>query len=386
MLSMFRQTAPAASSRAVQKAFGDLIVFCLPVLHRPDGPLPQQQYLPLGVGHQQGGVGGDDQLGAGLHQPVNFRQQGQLPGGGEGLPRARPAGRCLAPKPVVHQAEEALPVGLVVQGLAAVALVEAVPGLVVGQPVHLAGDVVEALRPQEKAVLGAVGAPVQPQVVVQPGVGVPGGKGEVPGAPLGVESQGQGHGLQQSGLAAAVFPHQKGDRLVQLQQAQPSNGGDALQIGVLPAKLPPVRSMALRYILSLLVKKALQTGVLFLCIEVCGPQQFARGGTQKEALRFHRTPNACRPVCLSHRVIAPLGACATCLRGPPKRSLMVSPRSKRVPPRVSISPGFRAPRRVRDLPAGASQKKPYGFIALQTRAAPCVYLTRLSRPLGAYAT
>ena len=163
--------------------------------------------------------------------------------------------------------------------------------------------------------------------------------------------------------------------------------------------------------------------MLFLCIEVCGPQQFARGGVPKEALRFHRAPNACRPVCLSHRAFASLGACANCPRGRPKRSLAVSPRSKRVPPRVSISPGFRAPRRVRDLPAeapkkealrfhripnacrpvclshqafapirrvrdlpaGASQKKPCCFTALQTRAAPCVLSRQAFAPSGAYA-
>ena len=59
-------------------------------------------------------MGGDDQLGAGLHQPVELRQQGQLPGGGEGRLGLVQQVDALAPKPVVHQAEEALPVGLVV--------------------------------------------------------------------------------------------------------------------------------------------------------------------------------------------------------------------------------------------------------------------------------
>ena len=71
--------------------------------------------------------------------------------------------------------------------------------------------------------------------------------------------------------------------------------------------------------------------------------RIARGGLPKEALWFYRAPNACRPVCLSHQAFAPI-------------------------------------RRVRGLPAGASQKKPCGFTEPQTRAAPCVYLTRLSRP------
>ncbi len=42
------------------------------------------------------------------------------------------------------------------------------------------------------------------------GVGGPGGEVKVPGAPLGVKAAGHGHGLQQGGLARAVFPHQKG--------------------------------------------------------------------------------------------------------------------------------------------------------------------------------
>ena len=75
------------------------------------------------------------------------------------------------------------------------------------QPVNLTGGVVKALRPEEEPVLGPVGAPVQSEAAVQPRVGVPGGKAEIPLAPLGVEPQGQGHGLQQGGFASAVFPH-----------------------------------------------------------------------------------------------------------------------------------------------------------------------------------
>ena len=56
-------------------------------------------------------------------EPSCTSQQRQLPGGGEGgfwfVQQVQP----LAPEPVVHQAEEALPVGLMVEGFAAVALV-----------------------------------------------------------------------------------------------------------------------------------------------------------------------------------------------------------------------------------------------------------------------
>ena len=86
----------------VQKALGDLIVLRLPVPHRMDRPLPQQQDLPLGVSHQNGGVGGNQQLGASTHQPVNFRQQSQLPGGGEGGLRLVQQVDALSPEPVVN--------------------------------------------------------------------------------------------------------------------------------------------------------------------------------------------------------------------------------------------------------------------------------------------
>ena len=146
-----------------------MIVLCLPVPHRMDGLLPQQQYLPLGVSHQNGRVGGNQQLGASTHQPVNFRQQSQLPGGGEGRFGFVQQVDALSPEPVVHQAEKALPVGLVVQRLAAVVPVKLLRGrreAPLGEFFHLCGGVVKALRPEEKPVLGAVEAPVEPQVVM----------------------------------------------------------------------------------------------------------------------------------------------------------------------------------------------------------------------------
>ena len=87
-----------------------------------------------------------------LHQPVQLTQQGQLPGGGEGRLGLVQQVDALAVKAAVHQIQKALPVGLVVQGLAAIVSVkffrrgEAPPG----QLLHLGGGVVKALRPQEK--------------------------------------------------------------------------------------------------------------------------------------------------------------------------------------------------------------------------------------------
>lgn len=69
--------------------------------------------------------------------------------------------------------------------------------------------VVKALRPEEEAVPG-VGRPPHGEVLMEGGVGGPGGEVKVPGAPLGVEAAGHSHGLQQGGLARAVLPHQKG--------------------------------------------------------------------------------------------------------------------------------------------------------------------------------
>ena len=101
--------------------------------------------------------------------------------------------------------------GLPVEGHPAVAVNDpsARPRLLV-HLIDVGSHVIEALRPKKKAVPWVAPSPHR-QIAVQGRVGVTGGKAEISGASLGVEATGHRNGLQQSGFARAVLPHQKGD-------------------------------------------------------------------------------------------------------------------------------------------------------------------------------
>ena len=179
-------------------------------------------------------MGCHHELGALPRQQAHLPQQGELPRGGQGGLRLIQQVEPLPAEAVLHQGQEALPVGLGVEGNPAVAVQQAGAGLLV-QPVDIAGRVVEALRPEKEAVPG-VGAAGDGEILPQGRVGVPGGEGEVPGAPLRVEAAGDGDALQQGGLPRPVLPHQEGDRAVEgqpLPRPQLGQGGQPVQPGVL---------------------------------------------------------------------------------------------------------------------------------------------------------
>ena len=107
--------------------------------------------------------------------------------------------------------------GLPVQGHAAVAVDDL--GSQAAALIHLvdvAGDIIEALRPEEEAV-PVVALADGSQVLPQLRVGLPGGEAEIPGAALRIEAAGHGDGLQKRGLPAAVLPYQKRYRPVEAQ-------------------------------------------------------------------------------------------------------------------------------------------------------------------------
>ena len=100
------------------------------------------------------------------------------------------------------------------------------------QAVDLSGHIVKAFGPQEKAVFCPVWAPYQLEVLGQRRMGLLGGKVEIAAAAFRVEAPSHGNGLQQGGFAAAVFPHQKSDRLVKFQSVQPLYQGQMGHIAI----------------------------------------------------------------------------------------------------------------------------------------------------------
>ena len=164
--------------RVFQKTPGELIVLRLPVFRHRYARLPQLIDPGAGKGHQNGRMRGNDKLGILLHQLVQHDHQRQQPGGRQRRLRLVQQIQALPAEAVLHQRKKALPVGLVVQGHAAVAVNQ--PGTRGGliQFVNVGGHVVKTLRPEKEAIFG-IAPPGGGQELAQWRVGGPGGKGEI---------------------------------------------------------------------------------------------------------------------------------------------------------------------------------------------------------------
>ena len=104
-----------------------------------DGAVVEGEDGRAGKSQQNGGVGGDEKLGAPLGGAVNLRQQCQLPLGGEGRLRLVKQKNAGTAQPPLEQAHKAFPVGPVVIPLGGMPEV--------GILHLLGGNVVKALRP-----------------------------------------------------------------------------------------------------------------------------------------------------------------------------------------------------------------------------------------------
>ena len=99
--------------------------------------------------------------------------------------------------------------------------------------VDVRGHVVQAFRPQEKAVL-CESTPGQCQMSVQFGMGRVGGEVEILGAAFGVEPIGDGDRFQQGGFPGSIFAYENGDRMIQLYAVPGKvfHRGKLCQIGI----------------------------------------------------------------------------------------------------------------------------------------------------------
>ena len=112
-------------------------------------------------------MGGDNKLGVRLYQLVDLPQQRQKTRRGQRRFRLIQQIKALSTKAVLHQGQKALPVGLLVEGDAAVAVDEPrAKGWGFVHLIDIGGHIVEALRPEEKAVPG-VAPPGDGQILPQ---------------------------------------------------------------------------------------------------------------------------------------------------------------------------------------------------------------------------
>jgi hypothetical protein len=100
------------------------------------------------IGEEDGGMGGDDELGTPEHQTMQMRQDRQLT-----LRRQRSLGlveqiASTSPDPMFHQSEEGLPMGALMEGSTPVLIERPAAPLSLAQ-FDLAGHIVEALSPEE---------------------------------------------------------------------------------------------------------------------------------------------------------------------------------------------------------------------------------------------
>ena len=101
------QQIPQHPVRVLQEPAGDLVVLRVPVGYRLHPILAELQDLRPGEGHQNGRVGGDDELAVLPHQLVQQRQQAQLPGGRQGRLRLVQQVQPLPAEPVLHPGQDA---------------------------------------------------------------------------------------------------------------------------------------------------------------------------------------------------------------------------------------------------------------------------------------
>lgn len=102
--------------------------------------------------------------------------------------------------------------------------------------VEVGGDVIEALRPQEKAVARAARPFCNGEVFPQRRVGIARRKAEVASAALGVEAAVDRDRLDERRLAGAVLPHEEGHLLLEFQPPEMPHHREGKDVALLPLR------------------------------------------------------------------------------------------------------------------------------------------------------
>ena len=106
---VLRKEVPEHPVRVIQKPPGHLVVLRLLIVHQADARFIQEIDPRPRVGHQDGRVGGDNELGLHPHQLVHLPQQRQLPGGRQSRLRLVQEVEAVTAEAVLHQARKLSP-------------------------------------------------------------------------------------------------------------------------------------------------------------------------------------------------------------------------------------------------------------------------------------
>ena len=148
-------------------------------------------------------MGGNEKLGTLLYKIPDQMEHGNLSGRGQGCLRFIQNIQPVSAESVDHQGEKTLPMGLFVEGTAAVGF-DDLPGWT-GKPVHffnISSHIEKAFSPEKIAVFPPVyGTADEGHVLTEIGVTLPGGKAEIASAAFRIQSCRYRNGFQQSGFA-----------------------------------------------------------------------------------------------------------------------------------------------------------------------------------------
>src|SRR5262245_53279341 len=188
------------------------VVLRLLVPHGGEASVVQEEYLRTRVGHEDRGVGGDDELRVAVDELTHSPQHSQLARRGQGRFGFVEDVEAIPTEAIEQERKKGLPVRLFVKRPSSVGLNNPRGGGRFGvHPFDVGRDVEKALSAEEEAVLGPLSGPYQSQVFVQLGVRGPRGKLKVDRPSLRVESPRGGDPFQQGGLAATVFTDNERD-------------------------------------------------------------------------------------------------------------------------------------------------------------------------------
>jgi hypothetical protein len=214
----------------VQKPFGQVVMFGFLIFDWVDSGFVQMENLAVWIGHQDGGVGGDEKLASGADEPVDFLDESELAGRRERSFGFVHDDEAFFDHSMSHNRQEGFSMGTSVEGFSPRARVA--PWVFALKSVVLVREVENGFRAHEEPIRRhsrRIGA--ETESVVQPSVS---------GAEIEKISVARNHGrapdlyktesnrnrLDNGGLARSVFPDKEGDGGMELNFAEVLDGRD----------------------------------------------------------------------------------------------------------------------------------------------------------------
>ena len=191
---------------------GDAVVFGIVIVDAFDSAGRKGVNEGVWIGHKDGGVSGDDELGALLDEIVEAGEDGELATGGErGFGFVKEV-KSLAVESVEDEGKEGFAVGLLVERPVAVGWTDVTGFGGFGiELFNFGGDVEEAFSAEEESVARFRVSFGDFEKTVEIGMRRASLKREIPRAALGVKTASDGKCFKERGFAGAVLADEKGD-------------------------------------------------------------------------------------------------------------------------------------------------------------------------------